>query len=58
MLQSLREELEGKIQMLLSLRKNDLTSLFKEVRVFKEVNSLSYSVIVGMKTHRNKGLKS
>ena len=35
MLQSLREETEGKIQMLLSLRKNGLTSLFKEVRVFK-----------------------
>ena len=36
MLQSLREETEGKLQMLLSLRKNGLTSLFKEVRVFKE----------------------
>ena len=35
MLQSLREETEGKLQMLLSLRKNGLTSLFKEVRVFK-----------------------
>ena len=35
MLQSLREEREGKLQMLLSLRKNGLTSLFKEVRVFK-----------------------
>ena len=35
MLQSLREEREGKRQMLLSLRKNGLTSLFKEVRVFK-----------------------
>ena len=35
MLQSLREEAEGKLQMLLSLRKNGLTSLFKEVRVFK-----------------------
>ena len=31
----LREETEGKLQMLLSLRKNGLTSLFKEVRVFK-----------------------
>ena len=36
MLQSIREETEGKLQMLLSLRKNGLTSLFKEVRVFKE----------------------
>ena len=36
MLYSLREETEGKPQMLLSLRKNGLTSLFKEVRVFKE----------------------
>ena len=36
MLESLREETEGKLQMLLSLRKNGLTSLFKEVRVFKE----------------------
>ena len=35
MLESLREETEGKLQMLLSLRKNGLTSLFKEVRVFK-----------------------
>ena len=35
MLQSLKEETEGKCQMLLSLRKNGLTSLFKEVRVFK-----------------------
>ena len=30
------EETEGKLQMLLSLRKNGLDSLFKEVRVFKE----------------------
>ena len=37
MLQSLREETEGKLQMLSSLRKNGLTSLFKEVRVFKAV---------------------
>ena len=36
MLQSLREETEGKLQMLLSPRKNTLDSLFKEVRVFKE----------------------
>ena len=35
MLESLREETEGKLQMLLSLRKNGLTSLFKEVRVCK-----------------------
>ena len=35
MLLSLREETEGKLQMLLSPRKNGLTSLFKEVRVFK-----------------------
>ena len=27
---------EGRLQMLLSLRKNSLTSLFKEVRVFKD----------------------
>ena len=37
MLQSLREETEGKLQMLLSLRKHSLDSLFKEVRVFKVV---------------------
>ena len=37
MLQSLREEREGKLQMLLSLRQNGLTSSFKEVRVFKEM---------------------
>ena len=30
---------EGKLQMLLSLRKNGLTSLFKEVRVFKVLRS-------------------
>ena len=35
MLKSLREETEGKLQMLFSLRKNGLTSLFKEVTVFK-----------------------
>ena len=38
MLLSLREETERKLQMLLSLRKNGLTSLFKEVRVFKVAN--------------------
>ena len=36
MLQSLREEIEGKLQMLLSPRKDGLTSLFKEVRVFEK----------------------
>ena len=36
MLWSLSEETEGNLQMLLSLRENGLTSLFKEVRVFKE----------------------
>ena len=35
MLSSVREEAEGKLQMLLSPRKNDLTSSSKEVRVFK-----------------------
>ena len=35
MLESLREETEGKLQMPLSLRRNGLTSLFKEVGVFK-----------------------
>ena len=35
MLASLREETEGKLQMLLSPRKNGPTSLFEEVRVFK-----------------------
>ena len=34
MLLSLREEAEGKLQMLLSHRKNGRTSLFKEVRAF------------------------
>ena len=41
MLESLREETESKFQMLLSLRKNGLTSLFKEVRVFKALLSIS-----------------
>ena len=40
MLQSLREEKEGKLQMRLSLRKNGLTSLFKEVRVLKGSEAL------------------
>ena len=35
MLSSLREEADGKLQMLLLPRNNGLTSLFKEVRVFK-----------------------
>ena len=35
MLQSLREETEGKVQMRLPRRENGLTSLCKEVRVFK-----------------------
>ena len=39
MLQSLGEEREGKLQMLLSPRKNGLTSLFKEVRAFKVFSS-------------------
>ena len=34
-MQSLREKTEGTLHMLLSLRKNGLTSLSKEVRVFK-----------------------
>ena len=34
MLSSLREETEGKLQMLLLPRKNGLDSLFKEVTVF------------------------
>ena len=41
MLEWLREETEGKLQMLLSLRnQNGLTSLFKQVRVFKVGKSL------------------
>ena len=52
MLQSLREETDGKLQMLLSPRKNGLTSLFKEVRVFKapqfqEKRSRSEKAILG-----------
>ena len=50
MLQSLREETEGKVQMLLSPRKNSLDSLFKEVRVFKvsftQVFATNYAIIV------------
>ena len=37
--QSLGEETEGKLQVLLSPRKNGLDSLFKEVRVLKELIS-------------------
>ena len=36
MLQSLKEETEGKLRMLLSPRENRLNSLFKEVSAFKE----------------------
>ena len=36
MLRLLREQTEGKLQILLSHRKNSLDSLFKEVRVFKD----------------------
>ena len=39
MLQSLREETEGKLQKLLSPRRNSLDFLFKEVRVFKVISS-------------------
>ena len=39
MLKSPREETEGKLQMLLSLRKNGLDSLFKEIRVVKAIGS-------------------
>ena len=35
MLQSQREETDGKFQMLVSPRKNGRDSLFKEIRVFK-----------------------
>ena len=49
MLYSLREEAEGKLQTILSPRKNGLTSLFKEVRVFKvlEKKTLENSPNVG-----------
>ena len=40
---SLREEKERKLQMQLSLRKNGLTSLFKEIRVFEVVGLLQGS---------------
>ena len=43
MLQSLREETEGKLQMLVSL-KNGQDSLFKEVRAFKVVPLCSWEV--------------
>ena len=39
MLESLRDETEGKLQMLLSPGKISLDSLFKEVRVFKVLRS-------------------
>ena len=42
MLQSLREETEGKLQMLLSPRKNSLDSLFEEVRVVKVANRIDF----------------
>ena len=45
MLSSLREETEGKLQMLLSPREDGLDSLFKEVRVFKGIQI--YCIISG-----------
>ena len=45
MLESLREEIEGYLQMLLLLRKNGLTSLFKEVRVFKVKGSKLWDIM-------------
>ena len=53
MLYSLREEKEGKLQMLLSLRKNGLTSLFKEVRVFKEIPLSDFCLSVSSAQHVN-----
>ena len=41
MLLSLREEAEGKLQMLLPPRKNGPDSLFEEVRVFKVGQTLT-----------------
>ena len=59
MLESLREETEGKLQMLLSPRKNGLTSLFKEVRVFKALPLKERRQIAGSKTFRHeKSLRS
>ena len=43
MLQSQSEETEGKLQMLLSPRKKGLTSLLKEVRVFKATRKFTNS---------------
>ena len=40
MLEPLREETEGILQMLLSPRRNSLDSLFKEVRAFKVLQNL------------------
>ena len=44
MLQTQREETEGKRQMLLSPRKNGLTSLFKEVGAFE--NPLNHVTVI------------
>ena len=49
---SLREETEGKLQMLLSPGKNGQTSLFKEVRVFKVGNSIFWDLGPGSKFPR------
>ena len=58
MLQSLREETEGILQMLLSLRKNGLTSLFKEVRVFKVYGHEDFSDSLQTQTLGSKGSSS
>ena len=44
MLQSLTEETEGKLQMLVSPRKDGLASLFKEDRVFKVLRAMGFLV--------------
>ena len=41
MLKSLRQETEGKLQMRLSPRKKSLTSLFKRVRIVKELGRVT-----------------
>ena len=45
-MESLREETEGILQMLVSLRKNGLDSLSKEVTVFKESLVAPYRVVL------------
>ena len=55
MLESLKEETEANLHMLVSLRKNGLASLFKEVRVFKVILSKSVTPSLRLESQVQQG---